>query len=366
MKKAVLAMTFGSPESYDYEGIADFFTNIRRGVRPREDEIQHLHDNYELIGGSPLQEISKEEVRLLAEELGPDYALYFANKFSAPFITDVIKQMEDDGIKECICLILEPHFSYYSVMGYEKFLESKEIRFHVIEDWYEEEGLNQFWLNELSRIIEQIPEDETFRVLFSAHSVPVLALEFEDPYIDQIYNQSQYLAGQLGLRQDQYTNTWQSESDIGIPWIKPDVLEYMKEDEDRPDHYIFVPLAFISEHIEVLFDNDYECQELCKDLGVGYHRPAMPNSHPLLIEALASVVRKHSDGPFVDFKPEDVTFDELQPSQTAEEILLSDPNLNIPDFVRALIEKKGADKVKIPNFIKQMLKKKGILPKNAK
>ena len=50
--------------------------------------------------------------------------------------------------------------------------------------------------------------------------------------------------------------TWQSESDIGIPWIKPDVLEYLRDESEHPNHYIFVPIAFISEHIEVLFDND--------------------------------------------------------------------------------------------------------------
>ena len=365
MKKAVLAMTFGSPESYDYEGIAQFFTNIRRGVRPREDEIRHLYENYQKIGSSPLQEISRQEVAALAQELGPDYACYFANKFSSPFIRDVIKQMEVDGIEECICLILEPHFSYYSVMGYEKFLESETIRFHVIEDWYLEEGLLNFWQQEIGKIIEKLPPEESYRVLFSAHSVPVLALEFEDPYIDQVYENAQLLAQRLGLGEDQYTNTWQSESDIGIPWIKPDVLEYMQEDQERPDHYIFVPLAFISEHIEVLFDNDYECRNLCEELGVGYHRPPMPNNHPLLIQALANVVRQHTQGPFKTFQPEKVTFDELKPSKTAEEILLSNPDLNIPDFVKKLIEKKGADQVKIPTFIKLMLKKKGVLPPDA-
>ena len=105
-------------------------------------------------------------------------------------------------------------------------------------------------------------------MIFSAHSVPVLALDFGDPYIDQIYDNSRLIAENLGLREEQYTNTWQSESDIGIPWIKPDVLEYLRDESDHPDHYIFVPIAFISEHIEVLFDNDVECKELCQELGV--------------------------------------------------------------------------------------------------
>ena len=66
-KKAILMMTFGSPEGYTFEDVAAFFTNIRRGVRPTDQEIQHLYDNYQLIGGSPLQEITREEVELVRQ-----------------------------------------------------------------------------------------------------------------------------------------------------------------------------------------------------------------------------------------------------------------------------------------------------------
>ena len=103
MKKAILMMTFGSPEEISFEGVAEFFTNIRRGVRPEDHEIQTLYDNYVLIGGTPLQRITREEVALVRERIGEEYGIYFANKFSRPFIPDVIKQMEADGVEECIC-----------------------------------------------------------------------------------------------------------------------------------------------------------------------------------------------------------------------------------------------------------------------
>ena len=106
MKKAILMMTFGSPEEITFEGVADFFTNIRRGVRPQDHEIQTLYDNYVRIGGTPLQRITREEVALVEARLGNEYSVYFANKFSTPFIPDVIRQMEADGIEKCICLIL--------------------------------------------------------------------------------------------------------------------------------------------------------------------------------------------------------------------------------------------------------------------
>ena len=179
MKKAILMMTFGSPEEITFESVAEFFTNIRRGVRPQDHEIQTLYDNYVLIGGTPLQRITREEVDLVKERLGEEYGIYFANKFSRPFIPDVIKQMEADGVEECICLILEPHYSFYSVMGYEKFLESQQIRFLVIKDWYQQQSLLDFWTDEISKILRNDVREESFKVIFSAHSVPILPWTLE-------------------------------------------------------------------------------------------------------------------------------------------------------------------------------------------
>ncbi len=236
-------------------------------MRPRNHEIQTLYDNYVRIGGTPPQKITRQEVALVEARLGNEYSVYFANKFSKPFIPDVIGQMEVDGIEQCICLILEPHYSFYSVMGYEKFLESKQIQFLVIKDWYQEEALLNYWADEIAKILKEEVKQDSFKVIFSAHSVPIFALDFGDPYIDQIFENSKLVAAKLSLSSEQYTNTWQSESDIGIPWIKTDVLEYLREQTEHPDHYIFVPISFISEHIEVLFDNVWNVMSYVRNWG---------------------------------------------------------------------------------------------------
>ena len=121
MKKSILVMTLGSPESYDFNGICEFFTNIRKGKRPNDDEINLLLGQLFKIE-TITSEITKK-VELLRDELGWEYSIYFANKFSRPFISDVIKNMENDGIEQCICLVLEPHYSIYSIMGYERFIK---------------------------------------------------------------------------------------------------------------------------------------------------------------------------------------------------------------------------------------------------
>lgn len=348
MKKAILVMTYGTPEDYTFEGVAKFFTNIRRGVRPSDEEINHLLKNYLRIEGSPLQEITLKEVNLLKEAVRDEYQVYFANKFSSPYIPDVISKMEEDNIEECICLILEPHYSFYSIMGYERFIKSDKIKFNIIKSWYKEEKLIEFWADEIKKIIDTEVKNDSFKVIFSAHSVPEIALKYNDPYVDQIFDMTKLIAEKIGLDKDNYTNTWQSESDIGMPWIKPDVLEYLRDQKEHPNHYIFVPLSFISEHIEVLFDNDVECRELCEEFGVAYHRPPMPNYDTRLIEALVSAINDNKDNPFIYHNPEQTTFNEMD-KEKAE----------MPDFVKKMLaNKKDGEKPEMPDFVKKMLANK--------
>ena len=348
MKKAILVMTYGTPEDYTFEGVAKFFTNIRRGVRPSDKEINHLLKNYLRIEGSPLQEITLKEVNLLKEAVRDEYQVYFANKFSSPYIPDIISKMEEDNIEECICLILEPHYSFYSIMGYERFIKSDKIKFNIIKSWYKEEKLIEFWADEIKKIIDTEVKNDSFKVIFSAHSVPEIALKYNDPYVDQIFDMTKLIAEKIGLDKDNYTNTWQSESDIGMPWIKPDVLEYLRDQKEHPNHYIFVPLSFISEHIEVLFDNDVECRELCEEFGVAYHRPPMPNYDSRLIEALVSAINDNKDNPFIYHNPEQTTFNEMD-KERAE----------MPDFVKKMLaNKKDGEKPEMPDFVKKMLANK--------
>ena len=348
MKKAILVMTYGTPEDYTFEGVAKFFTNIRRGVRPSDKEINHLLKNYLRIEGSPLQEITLKEVNLLKEAVQDEYQVYFANKFSSPYIPDVISKMEEDDIEECICLILEPHYSFYSIMGYERFIKSDKIKFNIIKSWYKEEKLIEFWADEIKKIINTEIKDDSYKVIFSAHSVPEIALKYNDPYVDQIFDMTKIIAEKIGLDKDNYTNTWQSESDIGMPWIKPDVLEYLRDQKEHPKHYIFVPLSFISEHIEVLFDNDVECRELCEEFGVAYHRPPMPNYDTRLIEALVSAINNNKNNPFIYHNPEQTTFNEMD-KEKAE----------MPDFVKKMLaNKKDGEKPEMPDFVKKMLANK--------
>ena len=160
------------------------------------------------------------------------------------------------------------------------------------------------------------------------------------------------IATKLNLSKENYTNAWQSESDIGIPWIKPDVLEYLKEQKHHPENYIFAPISFISDHIETLFDNDVECRELCEEYGVNYYRPPMPNYDERFINVLVDIIEKNKNNEFVYLDGEENTFDEMKSPNEEKE-------LKMPAFVKKLIAKKGKENVKMPEHIRKMLIKAG-------
>ena len=163
-KRAVLMMTFGSPEEITYEGVAEFFTNIRRGVRPEPHEIQTLYDNYVRIGGTPLQRITREEVDLVASALGEHASVYFANKFSRPFITDVIKEMENDIAAKTV---VETPADYIPLQKANRDMERQneflEARIRKLD---KENGQLKRQLAELQR--KQDPEQERLKKIHEA------------------------------------------------------------------------------------------------------------------------------------------------------------------------------------------------------
>lgn len=350
MKTALLVMTYGSPLDYTFEGIAEFFTNIRDGRRPEDDEIQILHEKYKAIGSSPLQKITKETVEKLKSALGEDFSVYYANKFSEPRINNVVKKMEEDGVEQCLCLILEPHYSMYSVVGYEKFIYSNKIRFNIIRSWNKEPKLIQFWAEEIFNKIKFFDSDD-YQVIFTAHSIPEIAKEFDDSYIFQINETIDEIVKSIPVENLNYARVWQSESDNGMDWIKPDVLEYLKENGQAYRKYIFAPIGFISDHIETYYDIDVECKSTCEDLDLEFHRIPMPNNDSRLIAGLVNVIKENMNNGYLTY--------ELSKEETSSHSIETESELKMPDFVKRLIEKKGRENVKMPEYVRKMLIKAG-------
>lgn len=299
----LLVMAYGTPRTP--EEIEPYYTHIRRGRRPSQEEIDDLKRRYEAIGGvSPLAKITEDQVEALAKTLNErnkdiQFKPYLGLKHIDPFIEDAVKQMHEDDIEEAVTLVLAPHYSTFSVKSYNgRALEEAEKlggpKLLTIDSWYKEDKFIEYWVKELKKTFAQIPEDEFDKtvVIFSAHSLPEKIIQHGDPYPEQLQETADIIASRTGIKD--YTIGWQSEGNTPEPWLGPDVQDLTRDlhKEKGYINYVYCPVGFVADHLEVLYDNDYECKVVTDELGARYFRPNMPNTDPLFIDALATVVEK--------------------------------------------------------------------------
>ncbi|WP_390622174.1 ferrochelatase [Bacillus tuaregi] len=302
-KMGLLVMAYGTP--YKESDIERYYTHIRRGRKPSPEMLDDLKSRYEAIGGlSPLAKITQEQGKKLEEHLNNsqdaiEFHLYLGLKHIEPFIEDAVKKMHEDGIEEAVTLVLAPHFSSFSIQSYngraqeeaEKIGGPKMIS---IDSWYDEPKFIQYWSHKVKETFERMSSEEREQavLIVSAHSLPEKIKKLGDPYPEQLQESADLIAKQAGVAD--YEIGWQSAGNTPDPWLGPDVQDLTKQlfEEKGYKAFVYVPVGFVSDHLEVLYDNDYECKVVCEALDAAYYRPEMPNIQPEFIDALADVVLK--------------------------------------------------------------------------
>ncbi|MFQ5803597.1 MAG: ferrochelatase [Candidatus Methylomirabilales bacterium] len=295
----VLLMAYGTPRSLEEVGV--YFTHIRRGRTPSEDEVEELKARYREIGGvSPLTEITEAQANGLQNVLdrkAPErFRVYLAMKHTPPFIAEVAKQMIADGTREVVALVLAPHESVMIIDDYIRYardvLEGQpEVKTHVIRSWH----LNPRYVSALEgRIRHEVaafprPEAEQTIVLFTAHSLPEKILARQDPYPTRLEETARTLAKRVSL--PHWRQAYQSAGKTSFPWLGPDLLEVLEDlKEEAHSQVLVVPIGFVADHLEVLYDIDIEAQEKARELGLTLRRTESLNTDPEFLEGLAEEV----------------------------------------------------------------------------
>ncbi len=302
-KMGLLVMAYGTP--YNEDDIERYYTHIRRGRKPSPEALEDLKNRYEAIGGiSPLAKITENQAYGLATRLNEvqdevEFKAYIGLKHIEPFIEDAVQKMKDDGIKEAVSLVLAPHFSTFSVKSYngraqETAAELGDLTITSIESWYNEPTFIDYWVRQVKEVYDSMPNDEREAacLIVSAHSLPEKILQFHDPYPQQLQETADLIAKGAGIKD--YEVGWQSEGNTPEPWLGPDVQDLTRDlyDQKKYKAFVYIPVGFVSTHLEVLYDNDHECKAVTDEVGSSYYRPAMPDAQPEFIDALATVVLK--------------------------------------------------------------------------
>jgi protoporphyrin/coproporphyrin ferrochelatase len=298
----VLVMAYGGPASLDE--IPGYLADIRHGRPTPRAVLDEITENYRAIGGrSPLLEVSRRQADALAAELRDDYRCYLGMRHWAPWIEDVVGEMAEDGIGQSVSLVLAPHFSSMSVARYQQKIADGldlcrgRIHFEHVPSYHDAPGLVEAFAARVDEGVARWPEGERDRVhvVFSAHSLPQRLLSSGDPYGEQCLETARLVATRAGLSADRWSWAYQSAGRTPEPWAGPDIGEHLGELAARGVRdVVSVPVGFVSDHVEILFDIDVRAAAIAADLGMRLERPPALNDDPVFIATLAELVRERA------------------------------------------------------------------------
>jgi len=300
----VLVMAYGGPASLDE--IPGYLADIRSG-RPTPNEVlEEITENYRAIGGrSPLLDVSRRQVAALAERLGDEYRCYLGMRHWSPWIEEVVGEMVEDGVTHAVSLVLAPHFSALSVARYQQRvadgldLYRGRVEFEHVPSYHDVPGLIEAFAGRVAEGLARWPADERGRVnvVFSAHSLPGRVLAEGDPYDAQCRETARLVAERSGLPDERWTWSYQSSGRTSEPWLGPDLGEHLEQLATLGvADVVVVPVGFVSDHVELLFDVDVRARGVAEGLGMRLERPPALNDDPVFVEALADLVRTRAAG----------------------------------------------------------------------
>jgi ferrochelatase len=304
----VLVMAYGGPASL--EEIPGYLADIRHGRPTPRVVLDEITENYRAIGGSsPLLEGSRRQVDALAAELGEQYRCYLGMRHWSPWIEEVVGAMVEDGVTRAVSLVLAPHFSALSVARYQQKvadgldLYRGKIHFEHVASYHDAPGVIAAFAARIEEGLSRWPESERDRVhvVFSAHSLPERVLASGDPYGEQCLETARLVAERVGLPADAWSWSYQSAGRTPEPWAGPDIGEHLAAlAAEGVRDVISVPVGFVSDHVELLFDIDRRAAGVAANLGLRLERPPALNDDPVFISALAEIVRWRAEPLFAE------------------------------------------------------------------
>lgn len=323
---AILLLAFGGPSSLDE--IESFLTSVMAGREPSPEQLAKVTEKYGFIGGcSPVTKITFEQAKLLEEKLNfsekkyrgmnrsGSYRVYVGFAHSRPTIKETVKKIVSDKIEKVVVLSLAPYYSKVTTAAYiEKLRQAiKEIQ---IERGCSPQGysppdfeisiaghLGNYPLC-LIALVEKIEEglkkfssqeQKNLYIIFSVHSIPQRFIDHGDPYLEQVKTSinsilkiSSYPRWNLAFQ-----SRGSSASSGKEKWLEPEVKEKIDElAKNGVKNILLVPLSFISENIETLYDIDIIYKKYAEEKGLKFIRTSCLNTSPKFIEVLSNIVNE--------------------------------------------------------------------------
>lgn len=300
---ALLIVSFGGPE-----GMADvmpFLQNVVRGRNIPHERLSEVAHHYELFGGiSPINGQNRALIAALRRELDAhdltNLPIYWGNRNWAPYLTETLSRMKSDGIGRALALVTSAYSSYSGCRQYREDIQRAQAEVgdgapivDKVRVFYNHPLFIEANAHNLVTALADIPPERraAVHVSFTAHSIPLAAAQKSD-YAAQLEETARLVAEAAHVRD--WALVFQSRSGPPQqPWLEPDILDHLPSVAQRGvTDVVALPIGFVSDHLEVLFDLDTEAAQVASKLGMGWHRAPTVNLNPAYIQMIRLLIEE--------------------------------------------------------------------------
>jgi protoporphyrin/coproporphyrin ferrochelatase len=303
---ALLVVSFGGPE-----GMADvvpFLENVLRGKNVPRERMLEVAQHYRRFGGvSPLNAQNRALIAALRDELdthGPRLPIYRGNRNWHPLLPDTLRQMAADGVRRALAFFTSAYSSYSGCRQYLENIEQARAevggdapRIDKLRAFFNHPGFIEPMIDRTREAIGRIPSERQveLRLAFTAHSIP-LAMAQGCRYESQLREACRLVAEAVGC------SNWQLvyQSRSGPPsqrWLEPDIRDWLRSANGAgATDVAIVPIGFISDHVEVIYDLDMEARATCEEIGINMVRAATVGTHPRFIRMIRELIVERIEG----------------------------------------------------------------------
>lgn len=303
---ALLVVSFGGPESQ--ADVIPFLKNVLRGRNVPPERLAEVAGHYYKFGGrSPINDQNRVLIAALRDELrhhNIDLPIYWGNRNWHPLIADAVREMTAARVTRALALVTSAFSSYSGCRQYREDIARAcdEIGFNApqidkLRGFFNHPGFIETMTDRVWRAFEQIAPHRRAdaALIFTAHSIPLMMAASSD-YVKQLEESARLIAQRL--ERPRWRIAYQSRSGPpSQPWLEPDICAVLREiSASGATDAVVVPLGFVSDHMEVVYDLDTEARAVADSLGLRMVRAGTAGAHPRFVAMLRELIEERLNG----------------------------------------------------------------------
>jgi ferrochelatase len=297
---ALLVVSFGGPEGMD--DVIPFLENVLRDRNVPRERMLSVAKHYEMFDGvSPINQQNRNLIAALEKELeknGPRLPIYWGNRNWHPLLVDTVGRMAEDGVQNALAFVTSAYSSYSSCRQYLENISDAQAqvgpgapRIEKLRQFYNHPRFIEANVEHIRAALEQVGDAQ---LVFTAHSIPE-SMAANCDYAKQLAETGGLIGRELNV--DNWQLVYQSRSGSPMqPWLGPDILEHLKSLASAGVKEVVVaPIGFVSDHMEIVYDLEFEAQNVARELGMKMVRAATAGTHPLFVKMIRELMLERID-----------------------------------------------------------------------